>query len=230
MKACAAFLAAALACAPVLADDDDDKRGGKRWEESHKRAEKQREEAAKRAEKHWESEQKRREEEAKFHEKRREERAKFLDKRREEEAKFHEKERERHAKWAEKERERAEKYYHRRSRHFDRDDVRVGAFFNDDHRRRVRTYYVEHYGGSRGCPPGLARKNNACMPPGQAKRYYGVGEPLPRGVVVYTLPQPVLVQLPPVPPGYRYVRIGNDIVLLSPESGLVVDVIVNLLG
>src|SRR5687768_10131920 len=125
---------------------------------------------------------------------------------------------------AEDRREKAERYQHAKNNHRDRDDVRVGSFFNDDHRQRVRTYYVQHYGGTRGCPPGLAKKNNGCMPPGQAKKY-NVGQPLPRGVVVYNVPQPVYTYLPPVPVGYRYVRIGNDIVLLSPQSGLVVDVI-----
>ncbi|SLN46879.1 hypothetical protein ROA7450_02311 [Roseovarius albus] len=31
------------------------------------------------------------------------------------------------------------------------------------------------------CPPGLAKKNIPCVPPGQAKKYYGVGEYLPGG-------------------------------------------------
>ena len=31
--------------------------------------------------------------------------------------------------------------------------------------------------GARGsCPPGLAKKNNGCMPPGQAKKIYNVGQ------------------------------------------------------
>jgi Ni/Co efflux regulator RcnB len=35
--------------------------------------------------------------------------------------------------------------------------------------------------------------------------------------------------LPVAPPGYRYVRVGNDILLISPQSQLVVDVIAGLL-
>jgi Ni/Co efflux regulator RcnB len=125
--------------------------------------------------------------------------------------------------------EKSERYAPAKGAHRDSNDIRVGAFFNDDHRGRVRSYYVQHYGGPKGCPPGLAKKNNGCLPPGQAKKYT-VGQPLPAGVVVYTVPQPVYTYLPAVPVGYRYVRIGNDIVLLSPQTGLVVDVIVNLLG
>ena len=109
----------------------------------------------------------------------------------------------------------------------DRDDVRVGQYFNDSQRQAARTYYVQQYGDGRRCPPGLAKKNNGCMPPGQVT--YVVGQPLPRTVTVYQVPQPVIVQLPLAPPGYRYVRIGNDLVLISPQSQVVVDVITGLL-
>jgi hypothetical protein len=40
--------------------------------------------------------------------------------------------------------------------------------------------YAYGYGGG-GCPPGLAKKNNGCLPPGQAKKLYGVGQRLPLG-------------------------------------------------
>ena len=30
-----------------------------------------------------------------------------------------------------------------------------------------------------GCPPGLAKKNNGCLPPGQAKKLYNVGQRWP---------------------------------------------------
>lgn len=30
--------------------------------------------------------------------------------------------------------------------------------------------------GVGGCPPGLAKKNNGCLPPGQAKKLYNVGQ------------------------------------------------------
>ena len=112
---------------------------------------------------------------------------------------------------------------------FERDNVKVGAYFNDDHRRAARTYYVQQYPQGKRCPPGLAKKNNGCMPPGQAKKYW-VGQPLARTVYWYPVPQPVVQVLPVVPYGYRYVRVGNDILLLSPESSIVVDVIAGLLG
>ena len=73
------------------------------------------------------------------------------------------------------------------------------------------------------------RTSNGCLPPGQAKKW-AMGQPLAHDVVWYSVPQPVLVQLQPVPVGYRYVRVGNDILLLSPQSALVVDVIAGLFG
>ncbi len=50
----------------------------------------------------------------------------------------------------------------------------------------VREYYTEHYNG-RSCPPGLAKKNNGCKPPGHAKKWRK-GYPLPREVIYYTVP------------------------------------------
>jgi hypothetical protein len=110
-----------------------------------------------------------------------------------------------------------------------RPDVRVGSYFNDDHRRYAREYYVQHYGSGKSCPPGLAKKNNGCMPPGHA-RSYEVGQALPSGVQYYSVPQPVVTYLPPAPYGYQYVRVNNDIVLMSTRDRIIVDVLRNLLG
>jgi Ni/Co efflux regulator RcnB len=57
-----------------------------------------------------------------------------------------------------------------------------------------------------------------------------VGQPIPRGVTVYAVPQPVVVHLPPAPYGYRYARIGGDIVLVQTQNNLIVDIIQGLLG
>ena len=42
----------------------------------------------------------------------------------------------------------------------------------------LRDYVLDHY--RKNCPPGLAKKNPPCIPPGQAKKF-GVGEYLPKG-------------------------------------------------
>ncbi|MDB5857555.1 MAG: hypothetical protein JWQ76_1244 [Ramlibacter sp.] len=101
-----------------------------------------------------------------------------------------------------------------------RKELAPGAYFNDRHRQAVHTYYASHEG--KGCPPGLAKKNNGCMPPGQATRWQ-IGERLPTTVVYTTVPQVVLVKLPPVPPGYRYVQVTSDILLIAIGSQMVVD-------
>lgn len=97
--------------------------------------------------------------------------------------------------------------------------------FGEHQRVLVRDYYAEQFRSGR-CPPGLAKKNNGCMPPGQAKKWQ-VGQPLPRDLVYYELPSQVVVQLGPLP-GYRYVRVANDILLIAIGTGLVVDAIQDL--
>ena len=111
----------------------------------------------------------------------------------------------------------------------ERKNIQPGTYFNDQQRTYVREYYVQNYSNGKKCPPGLAKKNNGCMPPGQAKNWV-VGQPLPRGVLLYTVPQPVIRQLPPAPYGYRYVLIGGDVVLVQQQTNLIVDIIVGLLG
>jgi hypothetical protein len=100
---------------------------------------------------------------------------------------------------------------------------RVVVFANRD-RDVVRRYYVESYG--RGdCPPGLAKKNNGCLPPGQARRLYVIGQPLARTVVVNPLPPVLVERLGPVPAGYEYVMVDGDVLKLAVGTRLVVDAI-----
>ncbi len=105
-------------------------------------------------------------------------------------------------------------------------EVQQGRYFQDNQRTVVRTYYTEQYRVGR-CPPGLAKKNNGCMPPGQV-RSWAVGQPLPREVVYYSVPAPVIVQLGAPPSGHRYVRVATDILLIAIGTGMVVDAINDL--
>ncbi|MDR0634655.1 MAG: RcnB family protein [Azoarcus sp.] len=61
------------------------------------------------------------------------------------------------------------------------------------------------------------------MPAGA--RIWSRGRILPRGVVYYDVPAPLLVELPPPPRGQRYVRVAGDILLIAIGTGLVVDAI-----
>ena len=106
--------------------------------------------------------------------------------------------------------------------------VRNNGYFAEPQRVVVREYYVDQYRGGR-CPPGLLKKRNGCLPPGQAKKWV-VGRPLPREVVYYAVPEPLIVQIGLPPPGYRYVRVASDILLLTVGTGMVIDAIQGLTG
>jgi len=97
----------------------------------------------------------------------------------------------------------------------------------DRDRDTVRSWYRNEYAAGR-CPPGLAKKNNGCLPPGQAKRMWNMGEPLPRQVAYYPLPRELYVQLTPPPYGYQYVRVDNDILLMVIATRLIAGVLGNL--
>lgn len=102
------------------------------------------------------------------------------------------------------------------------------TYFVDRQRVVIHDYYGREF-RSGHCPPGLAKKHNGCMPPGQAKKWR-VGYPLPRDVVYYELPPAVVVDLGPPPVGHRYVRVGMDILLIAVGTGMIVDAIQDLGG
>ena len=48
------------------------------------------------------------------------------------------------------------------------------------HAKHAQQHTGTPYGyGAGGCPPGLAKKNNGCLPPGQAKKLYNIGQRFP---------------------------------------------------
>ena len=99
-----------------------------------------------------------------------------------------------------------------------------GSYFTPEHQERGRQYFAtpDHRGYA---PPGLAKKGG--VPPGQAKKWQ-LGQPLPRGVVFYEVPRPLAISLGLPPPGYRYVRVATDILLIAIGTGIVVDALENL--
>jgi len=106
----------------------------------------------------------------------------------------------------------------------DKQQAAQKVYFTDSHRGYVTNYYHEEFRGGR-CPPGLAKKHNGCMPPGQAKKWR-VGAPIPSGVVVYDVPPQLVVRLGPPPSGQKYIRVGADILLISVGSRVVIDAII----
>jgi Ni/Co efflux regulator RcnB len=103
--------------------------------------------------------------------------------------------------------------------------VEKRVVFVDADRQVARNWWRQTYG--RDCPPGLAKKNNGCLPPGQARKRYVVGQRLPTTVVIGSVPAGLRLSAAPV--GYRYAYVDGDILLIDAASRLVADVIVNAL-
>lgn len=126
-----------------------------------------------------------------------------------------------------------ERYDDRRDDRLYRDDRDRGSpsieiYFGDSHRSVIHDYYGPQF-SSGHCPPGLAKKRNGCVPPGQAKKWQR-GRPLPSSVVYFDLPRDLAYRMPPPPRGHRYVRVGSDILLITLGGRLVVDAIVDIGG
>jgi Ni/Co efflux regulator RcnB len=97
----------------------------------------------------------------------------------------------------------------------------------DRDRNVVRTYYRSEYDAGR-CPPGLDKRNNGCLPPGQAKKAWVIGQPLPPQIAHEPMPRALRTQLTPPPPGYEYARVADDIVLMSTEKRVIAGLLGNL--
>lgn len=112
-----------------------------------------------------------------------------------------------------------------------RDDERHGgavAFsFGGDDRRIVSEYYGTQMRKGK-CPPGLAKKNNGCLPPGQAKKWQR-GQPLAQDIRYYELPKELRVRLPAPPPNHRYVQVAGDILMIAVGSSIVVNAMEDIL-
>jgi hypothetical protein len=94
-------------------------------------------------------------------------------------------------------------------------------------RSAIVGYYQPMY-ATGNCPPGLAKKNNGCLPPGQAKKMWAIGQPLPASVVFYPLPGALIGQLTPAPAGYQYVRVANDILMMAIGTRMIAGAIADL--
>ena len=97
----------------------------------------------------------------------------------------------------------------------------------DRDRDAVYGYYRTEYAAG-NCPPGLAKKNNGCLPPGQAKKMWAVGQPLPSSLYYEPLPPMLLGRLSPAPAGYQYVRVASDVLMLAVGTRMVTAAIADL--
>jgi Ni/Co efflux regulator RcnB len=105
--------------------------------------------------------------------------------------------------------------------------ARVEVRFEDRQREMAREYYKREYHDRGRCPPGLARKHDGCMPPGQ-ERMWRRGEPLPRDVEYQPVPHDLAERMGPPPRGYRYVDVAGDILMIAVGTAVVVDAIDDL--
>lgn len=104
------------------------------------------------------------------------------------------------------------------------EDGDVSTRFAPAERDRVQAYFLEKHGRG-NCPPGLAKKHNGCLPPGQARKRYVMGQPLPAEVRVESVPIELRVRIGVAAPGYEYGIVDGDLVKLVVGTKLVVDAI-----
>ena len=109
--------------------------------------------------------------------------------------------------------------------------VKLGAFFNEEHKKAARAAFAQRYGKGKGkdCPPGMERGAKGCAAPVEG-RYWAVGQTLQPAVKPNPVPEPLKAKLPPAPEGYEYVMAGEDILLVSKKIHLVVDMIEDVNG
>ncbi len=129
--------------------------------------------------------------------------------------------------WADKDKDKGNKHGHHKQRGQPAVVVQpIRVVIPDRDRGIVYSYYRTEFAAGR-CPPGLAKKGNGCRPPGKSQppRLWVVGQPLPPAVVYQPVPPAVVQQLEPVPPGYGYVRVDDDVLLMDMTNRMVADVV-----
>jgi hypothetical protein len=100
----------------------------------------------------------------------------------------------------------------------------VTVTFTTEQRGAAQGWYVEKYGRGK-CPPGLAKKGNGCLPPGQATKRYVIGQPLGPGITYGPVPPELSVRIGRPSDGYLYGTLDGDLLKLAAGTMLVVDAI-----
>jgi Ni/Co efflux regulator RcnB len=92
--------------------------------------------------------------------------------------------------------------------------VRAGGV-NITAQQTIRAYYADKPKKARALPPGVVRK-------------YARGRRLPPGITKQALP-PDLERRLPVQAGYQYIAVDTDVLLIAVSTGIVVDILVDVL-
>ncbi len=95
----------------------------------------------------------------------------------------------------------------------------IHDFFHDYHLDNHLDNHLDKKGGKKGSKP---------LPPGIAKNLER-GKPLPPGIAKRSLPNDLLVRLPPVADGYERVVIAGKILLIEIATQIIHDVLVEAL-
>jgi hypothetical protein len=105
--------------------------------------------------------------------------------------------------------------------------------FIDRNRNRVDDRVEARWNyGSNWCPPGLAKKNNGCVPPGQFKREFREGQRVNSNYRYWTPYASIPVDLRTrydLDDDYRYIYRNNYIYAVDPRTDLVTRIISLLL-
>lgn len=83
----------------------------------------------------------------------------------------------------------------------------------------VREYY------SPDCPPGLEKKNNGCLPPGETKYRFQIGSKLPAGHGGGEAPSDLYRRLPLLPEGFEYRFLDGSLAIVERSTLIVLDAI-----
>lgn len=100
-------------------------------------------------------------------------------------------------------------------------------YFKDEHKAAISEYYEEQFRSTHRCPQGLTRSYDGCMPPDKTRKWK-IGQPLPRNAVTYDLPPEIVTRIGQPPSGHRYTRVDSDILLITTDASLIVDIIEDL--
>lgn len=105
--------------------------------------------------------------------------------------------------------------------------IGVDIIFGESERGHIRDHYRDGY-AAQSCPPGLAKKRNGCLPPGQAKKTYRKGDAIPDDVVLLPIPDRLRIRLKPLPAGYFYRYVDGQVLVVAKAAKKVIDAVVLL--
>lgn len=106
-------------------------------------------------------------------------------------------------------------------------NARVRTNNHDRNRNGVANHHRQNRYGGAACPPGLANRTPACVPPGQARRLFREGQRVPTSYAFTSynnIPLQYRQQFN-IPQGYNYIYRDNSVYVVDARTRLVRDII-----